>query len=576
MVTTMVSAVPIKSFPVRLTGLPKARIVMAALGLALVSVSAARAEDDYAYRITQGDTLIALTNRLLNTPADWPKVARYNRLPNANFIVPGNTLRIPFSLLKTTPATATVTHVEGDVKVAPAAAGSAASVALGATLAEGAQVVTGKNGYVTLKLQDGSTVRVQSATQMEVERMRTYAGVGLFESAMKLLSGRVESLVQKFKPGETVQTRNKVNTPLATLAVRGTEFRVTMDPRGNQTRGEVLEGVVAVTGDAAGAAGKDEKRLQAGFGSVVDATKTVSDPVVLLAAPDVSRLPKIQERPLLRFALPAQAGARAYRAQLARDAGFNSVVAELVSASPEVRVANIDDGSYFLRVRAIDTRGLEGRDATHAFNLKARPEPPLVSTPAPKSKVRAAEVEFKWSENTEAAIYHLQVAKDATFKSLIFENKSIKGPVAVTKLPLGDYFWRIASLRKDGDRGPYGDVASFALLPPPAQPEPPQIGEGDIKFRWAGEPGQKFEFQLASDTKFAQVLATRSLDKPEIDLPRPKPGTYFMRYRATDPDGFVGPFTSAQTFSVPVPPPCLMDSAGRCVTSTHGIVGPSQ
>ena len=538
---------------------------------------AAGAEEDYIYTVSKGDTLIGLTSRLLNTPNDWPKVARLNRLPNANFIAPGTSLRIPFSLLKTTLVTATVTHLEGDVKGVTTAVGAAAPLTLGASLAEGAEVITGKNGYVTLKLHDGSTVRVQSASQMQVERSRTYSGVGLFESAMKLISGRVESLVQKFQPGDKTQSRNAVKTPLATLAVRGTEFRVTMDGQTNQTRGEVLEGVVAVdAGAASGAGGPAEKRLNAGFGSVVDSAKIVSDPIMLLAAPDVSKLSKLQERPLLRFALPALDGARAYRAQIARDSAFNQVMAELVSPSAELRVADIADGSYFLRVRAIDTRGLEGRDATHAFNLKARPEPPAISTPAPKGKVRAAEVEFQWAENTEAATYHLQVARDASFKSLIFEDKSLKGAGAsVGKLALGEYFWRVASLRRDGDRGPYGDVASFALLAPPAVPEPPKIGDGDIQFRWAGEPGQKFEFQLANDTKFSQVVQGRNLDKPEIDVPRPQPGTYFMRYRATDPDGFVGPFSSAQRFTI-VPPPCLKDSVGRCVSFTHGLVSPGQ
>ena len=548
--------------------LPGRRMMLWAALLAAGMAQQARANDDYAYQVTKDDTMIGVATRLLTTPADWPKVARYNNKRNPNLILPGETVRIPFSMLKTTPAAATVSHVQGDVKSA-SGGGSASALALGASLAEGAQVMTGKDGYVTLKLQDGSTVRVQSATQMQVERMRTYAGVGVFESALRLASGRVESLVQKLRPGTgATPTRNSVNTPLATLAVRGTEFRVTMDTQNNQTRGEVLSGVVAVAGGSPG-----EKRLDAGFGSVVDAGKVVTDPVALLAAPDVSKLSKLQERPLLRFALPALQGASAYRAQVARDAEFNVVVAELLSKSPEVRVTNIDDGGYFLRVRAVDVRGLEGRDATHPFTLKARPEPPLVSYPLPKGKVRAAEVEFKWAENTEAAVYHLQVAKDAGFKALVHENRAIKGPLSAVKLPLGDYFWRVASLRRDGDRGPYGDVASFALMAPPAQPEPPKIGDGDIQFRWAGEAGQKFEFQMASDVKFAQIVTARVLDKPEIDLPRPKPGTYFMRYRATDSDGFVGPYISPQTFTVPVPPPCLQDSAGRCVLATHSIVG---
>ena len=355
---------------------------------------AAEPQADYVYTIVQGDTLIGVSTRLLHTPVDWAKVARHNRLPNPNYLLPGASLRVPFALLKTTPAMATVTHVHGDVRAvsgAHSAPGAPAALTLGASLAEGAQVTTGKDGYVTLKLQDGFTVRVQSESQMQMERMRTYAGVGVFESAMRLISGRVESLVRG--PGDKTQTRHSVTTPLATLATRGTEFRVTMDARNNQTRGEVLDGVVGVGAGNAPAA-KDEKQLHAGFGSVVDAAKNVSDPIKLLDAPDVSKLAKLQQRTLLRYVLAAQAGAHSYRAQVARDEAFNGVIAELVSVSPELRIANIADGAYFLRVRAVDARGFEGRDATHAFTLKARPEPPLISAPAARGKVRASAVEF--------------------------------------------------------------------------------------------------------------------------------------------------------------------------------------
>ncbi len=543
-----------------------------ALVLAVQPCAAATSED-YVYPVVKGDTLIGLTTRLLRSPADWPAVARHNRLRNPNVIPPGLQLRVPMTLLNSALVPVVVTHVEGDVKAVVKPGANATLVALGASLAEGAQVVTGKDGYVTLKLADGSTVRVQSGTQVEVERMRTYPGVGVLDSLFKLVGGRVESLVQKFRPEERKETRHGVTTPVANLAVRGTEFRVTMDGQANETRGEVLAGAVAFAGEGA----SDSKSVNAGFGSVVDARKNVAEPVALLAAPDTAPLPKLQERTLVRFRLPELAGARAYRAQVARDENFNVVVAEILSPSPELRITDMADGGYFLRVRGVDARGLEGRDATHAFTLKARPEPPSLSLPASRGKVRAAEVAFQWAENTEAAAYHLQVARDASFNTLVHENKAVKGPQAVVgKLALGEYHWRIASLRGNGDRGPYGDATRFTLFAPPAQPDPPQVGDGDIRFRWAGEPGQKFDFQLAADNRFAQPLVARTLEQPEIEVSRPAPGVYFMRYRATDPDGFVGPYTAPQTFTVPAPLPCLRDSAGRCVAATHGIVSPLQ
>ena len=523
-----------------------------ALAIALASACQpgwpAEPDGDYVYRVTKGDTLIGLSTRLLNSPDDWQQVARHNRLPNPNYIVPGSELRVPLELLRSTSAGATITHVQGDVKSLSGNAGSPSVLALGATLAEGATVVTGKDGYATLKLPDGSTVRVQSGTEVKVERMRTYPDLGMLESAMRVMSGRVESLVQKFRPDEKKQTRHGVKTPLANMAVRGTEFRVTMDPQSNNTRGEVLEGSVAVAAEG----GKQAKALNAGFGSVVDASKTVSDPIALLAAPDVTRLAQLQERTILRFPLPAVTGASGYRAQVAKDAAFSAVVAEIVSTSPELRVTNVDDGGYFLRVRAVDPRGLEGRDSTHAFSLKARPEPPLITAPSPKGKVRAEGVDFKWAENTEAATYVLQIASDASFKSLVHENKSAQGPGAsVPKLAVGDYFWRVASVRKSGDRGPFGDAASFTLLAPPAQPEPPKVDAHGLEFNWSGEPGQTFEFQVADNVKFVNPKLVQTVASPQMVLPLPNPGTYYMRFRAIDADGFVGPYTAAQRFRVP-------------------------
>jgi len=216
-------------------------------------VAAAGEDQDYVYRIVKGDTLIGLSERLLNSPRDWPAVARYNRLPNPNHIVPGAELRVPLSLLKSSLVVATVAQVQGDVKAAPNATAVPAVLALGATLGEGARVITGKDGYVTLKLQDGSTVRVQTDTQVQVERQRSYPDVGILESVINVISGRLHSLVQKFLPDDKKQTRHTVKTPLANLAVRGTEFRVTMDSQARVTRGEVLAGVVEVGAEGAAA-----------------------------------------------------------------------------------------------------------------------------------------------------------------------------------------------------------------------------------------------------------------------------------------------------------------------------------
>ena len=46
-------------------------------------------------------------------------------------------------------------------------------------------------------------------------------------------------------------------------------------------------------------------------------------------------------------------------------------------------VATLPDGEYRVRVRGVDATGLEGRDAEWPLTLDARPEPPVLVSPAP-------------------------------------------------------------------------------------------------------------------------------------------------------------------------------------------------
>ena len=82
-------------------------------------------------------------------------------------------------------------------------------------------------------------------------------------------------------------------------------------------------------------------------------------------------------------------------------------------------------------------------------------------------------------------------------------------------------------------------------------PNPPKDEGGRISFSWGAEAGQTFEFQLAHDAAFKNIAIEKKLDKPEITIEKPTDsGTYFMRFRSIDPDGFVAPYSSPQTFEV--------------------------
>ncbi len=471
-------------------------VVMAMAGAGANAFGATPAIEPSQYFVhtaVEGDTLIALANRYLVKRNQWQPLQKLNKVADQKRIRPGTPIRIPIADMRTDAAAATVQAISGPVE------STAGTLAVGSTLGQGAAIKTGENGFVTLRLADGSTLVVQSKSQARLDVARTVSNSGGVPlTRIGLDAGRVEADVTK---RNGAAGRFEIATPSANLGVRGTQFRVSADENGKAARGEVVEGVVNV---AATAPGEAALELRAGFGTLVESGKAPLPAVRLLAAPDLSTAPTLQERILLRFRFGPVPGATGYRAQVAADKAFTQLRAEGAFSTPEAKFGDLADANYFLRVRAIDANGIEGSDAVLPFKLKARPEAPFTSAPPNKDKFAATSVRFSWANAAEAATYRLQLAANPAFTTPLIDEGGIKGngfAPAITVKP-GEYYWRVASVRADGDQGPFGDAQVFTVKPIPAAPNPPKEEGGRVKFSWGSEPGQKFEFQLARDAQF--------------------------------------------------------------------------
>lgn len=505
------------------------------------NVSGAKSTDEHHYTVAPGDTLIAIAKNHLREPRAWPKLQKLNRVADPRRLRPGSTLRIPLAMLRPEPATARVTAVRGDVRA------DGKPLAVDGTIARGARLSTGEQSFASVELADGSRLVLQPSSRLKVEALSRQRLSGQPESRLRLEAGRVESVVVKSSAPRPQYT---VVTPAATIGVRGTQFRVGTDEAGLISHAEVTDGAVSVLDGQ----GKGRPAaLAAGYGLVAKAGGKLSAPVALLPAPKLSGLPALHERTIVRLGIPPIVGASSYRFQIGADTEMRHVVAESSGPKPEAKFADLPDGRYTLRARAIDAQGLEGRDAEFAFQLKARPEPPFAVSPIAGGKLRGEVVELTWAANAEAARYRVQLARDGQFSQTVADIDGVEGTVIMPagKLAAGEYFWRARSIRADGDLGPWGDAQRFVLKPLPTDPEPPTVGEAEIAIAWSGEPGQTFLFQFARDAKFSDLVAEQRLAQPRTTLPRPEGGTYFLRVQATDADGFVGPFTRPQTIDVP-------------------------
>ncbi|WP_198972136.1 FecR domain-containing protein [Xylophilus sp. ASV27] len=519
-------------------------VAAAALALAL-QAAAQTASADVLHTVAPGDTLSSLAQRYLDDAQQWKALAQANGSPQPRRLPVGAVLRIPGDLLRAVGGSARVLHLSGTVtQIDPD--GRERPLLPDEVVAQGQRVRTAHNGFVTLALADGSQLRVAGDSELLLDRLRPELVRRRAQTLLDLRSGRVELRVA---PQVPAGSRFEVRTPLMAAGVRGTRFGVSVTAGGGAS-GDVEEGLVQMQARD-DPQGRAPVVVQPGQGTAMAAgDRAPGAPSLLLPGPDLAGVPALHERPVLDIAFPAVPGAVAYRGYVARDAALERIEANALSTAPRLRFEDLDDGDYEVAVRAIDARGIEGAAAQHTVRLKARPLPPATLQPAQNQEIPGAAVLLQWAERPGATGYALQVARDAQFRQLVSDQPALAtSEFTLPALPSGVYHWRVRTrtVGRDGqpDLGPYGDARSFSVRRPiaPAQLMP-QAGEG-LAVRWDGEPGQRFLLQVARDEAFSDIVLSRESEEPQAELPL-APGRYWVRFQATDADGFVRRFSSPQ------------------------------
>ncbi len=495
----------------------------------------------YTHTAVSGDTLIKIAQRYLVDRNNWALLQKINTGTNPNRIPVGKPIRVPVSAMRAEFVAPVVMSVRGKVD----ANGAAATI--GQKLNEKDKLKTGDDGFVTIKLADGSTLTVQSKSAVEVERARQLANTnGVGDSIVRVESGRIETQVTK----QNAAARYEVRTATSNMGVRGTMFRVGSDASGQRGQSEVVEGAVGVTSAASSA---DGLNLSRGFGTIVEAGKAPLPPVKLLTAPDLSALPANTTETNMTVNVTAVAGAGAYRAQAALDRGFTQLVADTVSPTPAILLQDLPDGEVFVRARAIDKLGLEGEDAVKSIAVSARPFAPALTAPAANAAIGGGNIAFQWSAQRDAASYRLQVSSETSFAKTVVDANSIATTKFLPEKPLasGVWFWRVASITTSGKVGPFGQTQKFLVQPTQVVVVTPEISGGQARLRWKAEGAQRFQFQLAKREAFRDIVIDRIVDQPEILVDQLAKNVYFFRVRVVDDTGnAIGAWSEMQAIEI--------------------------
>jgi hypothetical protein len=144
---------------------------------------------------------------------------------------------------------------------------------------------------------------------------------------------------------------------------------------GNASRLEVLDGSVELN------VGTESVSVPASSGLLSRAGEALGKPQSLPPAPATLVSPQPQQvfrgEPFDRnFEWSAVPDSRGYRVEIARDESFFDLVIEReVSGDPTVRILDLEPGTYFWRVTAINALGFESPPSSHSYFVVVQTQP---------------------------------------------------------------------------------------------------------------------------------------------------------------------------------------------------------
>jgi len=409
-------------------------VALLALPLASMTGAAPPALDGIQYTVKPGDTLSGIAERYLVNTQQYKPLQTAIKLAIPKHLQPGTVLTLPRALLKTVPVDAHLAAYNGAVAIDNAAPKA------GMAVHEGARITTATNAFATLILSNGSKVTLPSQTSVRLTHLRKIILDNSLDYQIDLENGRVETKATHF---EDPNSRFQFKTPLATSAVRGTEFRVAYSSSGDSdSLTEVLDGAIHVSSPRSSYAAVIPKKTGAGLSPT--GTAHIEE---LLPAPRVTNADGVQKDDLVHFVLAPVSGAQAYHIQLARDAGFVDVFSDVKSTAPSADFADVPNGHQFVRATAISKTGFEGLSETVSFTRKLNSIHALVEHGGHGGFM------FKWIGNGEGVTrYRFQITREIGSTPLVDEPGLTTHDIELTNLAAGVYYWRVAATQfDDGD-----------------------------------------------------------------------------------------------------------------------------
>lgn len=438
-------------------------------------------------------------------------------------------------------AQAHVLGVTGDVRQQLPREEATSAIRADQTLSAGTRIIVAPGGFVSLRLPDGSVVRLYPQSRVLLESLSPGrdARSQAQPTVLHLDRGSLDAEVtRKHLPGR----RFEVKSDLAVAGVRGTSFSVTVS-EDKRFVGHVREGIVAVQSLSS----RDTVELRPGRGVSVDPNRGLGALFPLLpTVPDIPIAPlQVDESALLQISYSAVPGASGYQFQVARDEAMTQVLRNGFFESPRAMFRGLAGGKYFISVRAVDANGARGAEGIQALHVRPRALAPVLLLPENGRTGQGQRTDIQCGVIAGSTSYRIQIARDAAFKHKAVD-AAAQDQCHVSGLSdlNGHFFWRAAA-EFAGSGTPLGAWSQVVAV---------QLAAGLLEEirpleealpTSAMDATLRYQVQVSANSSFDSILIDRL--SPDTNLPLDMPnGKYFVRWKVVLPDQAEADFSDSQ------------------------------
>lgn len=265
--------------------------------------------------------------------------------------------------------------------------------------------------------------------------------------------------------------------------------------------------------------------------------------------------------------------AEAYHIQVAADSNFLSYllfdtdVPHIFALDTQSVVVEglTNSTKYFWRINAKNGSSVSSYSSRYQFTtITAASGTPQLSSPVNASVLQPTSIMFSWNPAANAATYRLQVAGDAGFTNLVFNDSTINA-ATTSKQVIGlannkQYFWRVNSKNVAGtsEYSPTWSVKTIVAVPSILSPLNAAINQPiSGSLRWNSVAGaQSYHVQVSTSNLFSTLIVNDSTltDTTSMFNGLSYKTNYYWRVRASSVDGW-GNFSTTALFTTIVAAP---------------------